>query len=99
MYVTGQKVVCINDDFPPQCKRDYWELPKKNSIYTIRSVEVGINYQLEEGQIAVTLKELRNPSSSTPPHRERGFLAERFAPLQGMEDEAENINTREEVLV
>lgn len=54
---------------------------------------------MEAGQIAVTLKEIRNPSSSTPPHRERGFLAERFAPLQGMEEEAENINTREEVLV
>ena len=95
----GQKVVCINDDFPPQCKVDYWQLPKKDSVYTIRSVEVGINYKLEEGQIAVTLKELRNPSSSMPPNRERGFLAERFAPLQEADQEAENINENEEVLV
>lgn len=101
MFKTGQQVVCINDDFEAWVYDLYRALPKKDSIYTVRSVGVGrsnpkfaVNDDAEiqlmdaEFDMLILLKELLNPDD---PHssvkQELGFRAERFAPL--LEDEAE----------
>ena len=101
MFKTGQQVVCINDDFDAWVYDLYRALPKKDSIYTVRSVGVGrsnptfaVNDDAEiqltgaEFDMLILLKELLNPDD---PHssvkQELGFRAERFAPL--LEDEEE----------
>ena len=101
MFSNGQRVVCINDDFEPWVYDLYKSLPKKDQIYTIRSIGMGrsnpqftLNDDAEikltgaEFDFLILLKELKNPDD---PHsnvkQELGFRAERFAPLQ--EDEVE----------
>lgn len=103
MFTTGQKVVCINDEFEPWVFDLYRSLPKKDKVYTIRSVAVGranpkfeLNDNAEiklteaEFDVLVLLKELINPDD---PHssvkQELGFRSERFAPLQTDEAEEE----------
>lgn len=103
MFSTGQKVVCINDQFEPWVYDLYRALPKKDKVYTVRSVAVGrsnpkfaVNDEAEihltdaEFDILLLLKELQNPED---PHssvkQELGFRAERFAPLQEDEEEVE----------
>lgn len=100
MFSTGQRVVCINDDFEPWVYDLYRSLPRKDKVYTIRAVGAGRsnpkfaiddNAELKltgaEFDFLVLLKELINgddPHSSVK--QELGFRAERFAPLQ--DDEA-----------
>lgn len=103
MFQTGQRVVCIDDSFEPWVYDDYRALPKKNSIYTVRTVKPGrsnptfevdadANLKMTgaDYDILVLLEELINPDD---PHssikQELGFRAERFAPLQEDENEAE----------
>jgi hypothetical protein len=80
--VSGTKVVCVDDRFPPEILIYYTNLPLKDKVYTIRDVEVGVGLNGEAGEIAVTLLELSNPVSEVPPHRERGFKVERFRELE-----------------
>jgi hypothetical protein len=101
MFQTGQRVVCINDDFEPWVYDLYRALPKKNKIYTVRAIGVGrsnpkfgltedANLQIQSAEVdfLLLLKELTNPDD---PHssvtQELGFRAERFAPLE--EDDIE----------
>lgn len=103
MFKTGQKVVCINDDFEPWVYDLYRSLPKKGKIYTIRAVGVGranpqftvdddANIVLKgaEFDVLILLNELLNPDD---PHssikQELGFRSVRFAPLQTTEVEEE----------
>lgn len=79
--VTGQKVVCVDDSFPAGIEKFYVALPKKGVTYVIRGVELGVGFDLNEGEICVTLVGLHNPKSNVPPFPERGFKAERFRPL------------------
>ena len=73
MFSTGQRVVCINDDFEPWVFDLYRSLPKKDKVYTIRAVSAGRSNptfalnddaQIEmtgaEFDIRVLLKELNN---------------------------------------
>lgn len=104
MFNTGEKVVCINSDFAPWVHDLYRQLPKKDSVYTIRAVRAGRSdpdFQVDadanikmtgaEFDILVLLEELVNPDD---PHsnvkQELGFKAERFASLLDTthEDEA-----------
>lgn len=85
----GSRVVCTNDKFPPGVELTYF--PKKDSIYTIRGVVLGVNHKGEEGEVAVYLKGHHNPKSNVPPFPERGYNAERFR-------EVEPPKTREETL-
>ena len=41
MFHTGQKVVCINDQFEPWVYDLYLSLPKKDSTYTVRAMSAG----------------------------------------------------------
>ena len=57
----------------------YDELPQEGSTYTIRDIVPGIGLTGDEGEIAVYLCEIKGPLNA---HGiERGFRADRFAPL------------------
>jgi hypothetical protein len=103
MFQTGQKVVCINDEFEPWVYDLYRSLPKKDHAYTIRSVAIGrsnpkfeVNDDAEiqmtdaNYDVLVLLEELINPED---PHssvrQELGFRGERFAPLASVDVEEE----------
>ena len=103
MFQTGQKVVCINDQFEPWVYDLYQSLPKKGRTYTVRALSVGrsnpkfkVNEEAEikltdaEFDILLLLKELQNPDD---PHsslkQELGFRSERFAPLEEDTEEEE----------
>lgn len=103
MFQNGQRVVCIDDSFEPWVFDLFTDLPKKNSIYTVRSVKSGrsnpqfvvdddanLSIGGADFDILILLKELVNPND---PHssieQELGFRSERFAPLQ--EDYEENV--------
>ncbi len=76
MFEPSEKVVCINDKFPPDI-RDYMSaLPVKGRIYTVRDVVGGINWNGSQ-TIAVLLNELHNLPNQ---HGiEPGFAPHRFA--------------------
>jgi hypothetical protein len=103
MFKTGQKVVCIDDEFAPWVYDLYRALPKKDHTYTVRSISVGrsnpkfeVNDDAElkmtdaEFDMLLLLEELRNPED---PHssvkQELGFRAERFAPMLEEDHEVE----------
>lgn len=105
MFQTGQKVVCINDEFAPWVFDLYRCLPKKDQTYTIRAIAVGrsnprfeVNDDAEvqmkdaDFDMLVLLEELINPED---PHssvrQELGFRAERFAPIQSEDVEQEEV--------
>lgn len=98
MFSKGQKVVCINDDFPPVAHELFERLPVKDKVYTVRAVYVGRgNYTRAEsgkrdGEIGVLLEEIvnpRDPALKQGLNGELGFNSERFAPLHhDTEDEA-----------
>jgi hypothetical protein len=94
--VKGQKVVCINDTFPPVILALYKQLPIKGDVYTIREVFLGREKIVRGGDsatVGLLLEELKNPPD--PFHagkQELGFSSERFAPLEELpaeEEEAE----------
>jgi hypothetical protein len=82
MFTNGQKIICIDDSFDPSVSRLYINLPKKDQVYVVRDMCVGIGFDLQEGEICVYLVGMKNPPSNVPPYPERGFKVERFAPLE-----------------
>jgi len=104
MFQTGQRVVCIDDDFEPWVFDLFTALPKRDQIYTVRGLKAGrsnpqfvvdddanLSIGAAEFDILLLLEELHNPED---PHssirQELGFRAERFAPLQeDLEEETE----------
>jgi len=95
MFMTGQKVVCINDQFEGWVHKLYAELPKKNNTYTVREVYIGKQDLKDKdgGSVGITLKEIRNPIDPTCKSgpQELGFNGERFAPLEELDSEMENV--------
>ena len=87
MFLPNQKVVCVDGKFPLGIEQLYAELPKEGTTYTIRDIVPGVGLTGEEGETAVYLVEIRGPLNA---HGiERGFRADRFAPLETTEEEAE----------
>lgn len=87
MFLPNQKVVCVDANFPVGLEKLYAELPKEGVTYTIRDIVPGVGLTGEEGETAVYLCEITSPQNA---HGiERGFRADRFAPLQTNEDEVE----------
>ena len=80
--MTSQKVVCVDDVFPPAAKELYVALPVAGRVYVIRNVELGCNWKGEAGEVCLLLIGIHNPRSSKSPFRERGFNAERFRPME-----------------
>ncbi len=89
MFLPNQKVVCVDGKFPLGIEQLYHELPKEGNTYTIRDIVPGVGLTGEEGEVAVYLIEIHGPINT---HGiERGFKAERFAPLSTIEDEVEEV--------
>lgn len=90
MFEPGQKVVCIDDAFPPGIRDIYNALPNKGSVYTIRDVVPGVGpsgNRDNDQQPAVYLVELVNL-----PNRhgvEPGFACRRFAEPEEFAERAE----------
>ena len=80
--IVGQKVICVDDQFPPEVSDLYLALPKRDVVYVIRQVSLGVNWASEPGEVCLLLVGLNNPRSSAPPFPERGFNSERFRPLE-----------------
>ena len=85
----GSKVVCVDDRFPPDIFVYYDQLPLKDGTYTIRDIGVGISPAGEPGEVVVYLEGLHNPSSTRPPHPERGFAQWRFREIEPPKADAE----------
>lgn len=95
MFIPNQKVVCIDDKFPLGIEQLYNQLPVKDQIYVIRDVVPGQSLQGTEGEVAVYLVGVVNPTNKRG--IERGFNAERFAPLNYRElDDLVESGEREE---
>ena len=103
MFATGEKIVCINDEFAPWVFDLYKQLPKKGSIYTVRATGMGAanpNWAISdegifrgatEPDFNVLLEELHNPDDTTCSFKqELSFKAERFAPVEEVELEETN---------
>ena len=87
MFLPNQKVVCVDGRFPLGIEKLYSELPKEGTTYTIRDIVPGVGLTGEEGETAVYLCEITGPINA---HGiERGFRADRFAPLRTVEETAE----------
>jgi hypothetical protein len=82
----GDKVVCVDDKFPPDISKLYDALPVKDSTYVVRDIRLGINLTLE-GDVSVLLVGLVNPKADSKANLERGFRADRFRPLDEMRSE------------
>lgn len=89
----GQKVVCVDDVFHPAVAKFYTVLPKKDLVYVIRRVSIGISVQGDAGEVCLHLIGLHNPKSSKAPFPERGFSSDRFRLLDEMKDSS----TKEDV--
>jgi hypothetical protein len=84
-YGVGDKVVCVDDKFPPDISKLYDALPVKDSTYVVRDIRLGINLTLE-GDVSVLLVGLVNPKADSKAALERGFRADRFRPLQELRE-------------
>ncbi len=84
MFIQGQRVACIDDDFPKWVLECYTALPVKGGIYTVRDICPGIGHDNQTPEIAITVHELVNPTQGKS-NIERAFNAERFAPLEEIE--------------
>ena len=73
-FSIGDKVVCVDDKFPPDISKLYDALPVKDSTYVVRDIRLGINLTLE-GDVSVLLIGLVNPKADSKANLERGFRA------------------------
>jgi len=87
VFLPNQKVVCVDGQFPLGIEKLYEELPKEGVTYTIRDIVPGIGLTGDEGEVAVYLCEIKG--TLNPHGIERGFRADRFAPLQTSRETAE----------
>ena len=94
-YGIGDKVVCVDDKFPPDISKLYDALPVKDSTYVVRDIRMGINLTME-GDVSVLLIGLVNPKADSKAGLERGFRADRFRPLQEFREEQTAANAAEE---
>ena len=78
----GSKVICVDDRFPTEIILFYNHLPIKDKVYVVRGMGVGVGLNGQEGEVVVYLEGLKNPCSTTPPHPERGFHADRFREIE-----------------
>lgn len=84
MFITNQKLICLNDDFPTELAKIYTAFPIKGNTYTCRGLCPAIDIKMRE-EIGVYLHEIINPRNS---HGiELAYKADRFAPLENMTTE------------
>jgi hypothetical protein len=81
----GQKVICVDDSAPSHLRMHYTSWIKKGTVYVIRGVFLGVDYQTSSaGEVGVYLLGVHNPKSTTSPFPERGFNSLRFRPIDEM---------------
>jgi hypothetical protein len=78
IFCVGQKVICIDDAFPPRIADWCDLLPVAGHIYTIRAMQEGYNRVTGLPNFGLLLAEIVNPKSSWG--CECGFLYGRFVP-------------------
>jgi hypothetical protein len=92
MFSVGQKVVCVDDKWSETVLELYLNLPKKDSVYVVRAVRVGVKADelimdmrrvLEQ---SILLVGLYNPTNKLGV--EAGFAASRFRALDELKKEA-----------
>ncbi|HZL78489.1 MAG TPA: hypothetical protein VFC17_06520 [Candidatus Limnocylindrales bacterium] len=76
----------MDDKFPPDIGKLYDALPVKDVTYVVRDIRLGINLTLE-GDVSVLLIGLVNPKADSKASLERGFRADRFRPLEELQNE------------
>jgi hypothetical protein len=91
----GDKVVCVDDKFPPDISKLYTALPVKDTTYVVRDIRLGINLTME-GDVSVLLIGLINPKADSKANLERGFRADRFRPLEELREEKKESTAVEE---
>ncbi len=74
----GDKVVCVDDKFPPDISKLYDALPVKDTTYVVRDIRLGINLTME-GDVSVLLIGLVNPKADSKAGLERGFPRRPFS--------------------
>ena len=94
-FGVGDKVVCVDDKFPPDISKLYTALPVKDVTYVVRDIRLGINLTME-GDVSVLLIGLVNPKADSKANLERGFRADRFRPLEELQNEKRARQTDEE---
>ena len=94
-FSIGDKVVCVDDKFPPDISKLYDALPVKDTTYVVRDIRLGINLTME-GDVSVLLIGLVNPKADSKANLERGFRADRFRPLEELRNEKKESTTVEE---
>jgi len=94
-YGIGDKVVCVDDKFPPDISKLYTALPVKDATYVVRDIRLGINLTME-GDVSVLLIGLVNPKADSKANLERGFRADRFRPLEELRSEKKASKPEEE---
>lgn len=94
-YGIGDKVVCVDDKFPPDISKLYTALPVKDTTYVVRDIRLGINLTME-GDVSVLLIGLVNPKADSKANLERGFRADRFRPLEELREEKKASQADEE---
>ena len=77
-YSIGQKVICINDAFPPAVADWCDHLPIAGCIYTIRDWQIATDQISGLSNMGYLLEEIVNPESSLG--CEAGFWHNRFVP-------------------
>lgn len=79
-YYPGQRVVCVNDKYPPYFCEWCDEFPVEGQIYTVKNVRVCFDFYSKVRGLGLHLVELKNP--------ERFFYcAQRFVPVTSLEVE------------
>lgn len=92
MFDTGDKVVCVNDDFEPIIYELYAELPDKGQVYTVRQLDIGRANLIPGNTVdsyLVLLDEIHNPLDPLcrKEPKELGFASHRFVPLEEVTNE------------
>lgn len=93
----GQKVVCIDGNFPGPIRKIYSMLPVEGDTYTVRAIYIGrsvmhrTKHQKEtgefNGEVGILLMELRNPMDPNAPEKELGFRDTRFKSVDEQTEE------------
>jgi len=84
----GDKVVLVDDNWPPNMEASYDHWPKKGPAYVVRDVFVGTNMDAltmdmrREDCLAITLIGVVNPKPPYVGAHERGFAARRFRKIE-----------------
>ncbi|MBM3861910.1 MAG: hypothetical protein FJ395_19985 [Verrucomicrobia bacterium] len=92
-WSVGQKVICIDDRFPPAIIDWCDHLPIAGHVYTIRAIQAGHDSFTGRSNLGFLLVEIVNPKSAWG--CEAGFCHYRFVPWLDVASETERQNAGE----